>query len=70
MLIRKLLMASLVILLMTLPVLAQETSTEAQPTEQAGPSSTTTAVLLIGLVAVLAVGGFVIRRENAHKEVD
>lgn len=71
---RMLLVLCLVTLLAAAPTFAQETdpTIEAQSTEQtaSGPSSVTTAVLLLGIAAVLAVGGYVIRRENAHKEVD
>lgn len=72
MLIRKLLIIGLLTAIMAMPVLAQEASTESQSTEQSasGPSSSTTAVLLIGIAAILAVGGYVIRRERAHQEVD
>jgi hypothetical protein len=71
---RKLLIVSLVVFLTALPLVAQDSgaSTETQSTAETtgNPSSATTAVLLLGIVAVLAVGGYVIRRENANQEVD
>ena len=70
---RLLLLVLLLACLAALPVMAQEGEGAAQTVEQAaGGSGITTLVILSGLGAVLGVGGWIYRRENAKngKEVD
>lgn len=65
---RLLMIGMMLVCLVALPVMAQE----GEGAAQAGGSSITTLVILCGLGAVLAVGGWIYRRENAKdgKEVD
>ncbi len=71
---RVLVLLSLILCLTALPVLAADEGSSATSTEQvsSGPNFATTALLFIGVGAILAVGGIMIMRENAKDghEVD
>ena len=67
-----LVMTALLVCLMALPVLAQDTASTTAAPDTSGPTGITTLVILAGLGAMFAVGGILYMRENGKnaKEVD
>ena len=66
---RVLLMTALLVCLMALPVLAQDTATASAAPDTSGPTGITTLVILAGLGAIFTVGGLIYMREK-RREVD
>ena len=60
------------LLVLGVPVLAQDAAAGATPADASGPTGITTLVILAGLGAMLVVGGLIYMKENSKsgKEVD
>lgn len=69
---KRVLFIALVIGLMALPVLAQETASTTAAPDSGGSTGITTLVILAGFGAMIAVGGIIYMKENDKngKEVD